>query len=330
MTPSNRSSFTVCATALVIAATSAAYGQVWQASADFSPTQNPNGAWQYGWTQSLGSAFNLMPYTTTQFCGTPTWHAPQVSTYLVIQKNHMSTPLTCGTGTYPPFGLIIHPGPNNERSVLRWTAPAAGSCSISASFPGVSFGPSSDVAVLHNGVVLGSGLVTTFAAGPSYFFTVAAQPGDTIDFLVGFGTNASYVGDATGLFATVALDVGTMGPGCGSSPPVLAVTPVALGASVTLSISNAAASTTGLLFASALATGPLQIGAGCAVYLDLGTLIELAAFTTSPAGDWSLTVTAPSDPLLVGAQFALQSILLPTAGPLGFDLSNGLLITVAP
>jgi hypothetical protein len=329
MTPSKFRSFTVFATAFVVAATSAGYGQVWQGSADFSATQNPNGAWQYGWTQTLGSAFNLMPTPTTQFCGTPAWHAPQVSQYLVIQKNPTAAPLTCGAGTYPPFGLIIHPGPNNERSVLRWTAPAAGSCSVSASFPGVSFGPSSDVAVLHNGAVLGSGLVTTFGAGPSYFFTVAVQPGDTIDFLVGYGNNG-YTGDATGLFATVALDVGTMGAGCGSSPPVLAVTPVALGASVTLSISNAAASTSGLLFASSLAASPLPVGAGCVVYLDPGTLLELAAFTTSPAGDWSLTVTAPSDPLLAGAQFALQAITLPTAGPLGFDLSNGLLITVAP
>jgi hypothetical protein len=111
---------------------------------------------------------------------------------------------------------------------------------------------------------------------------------------------------------------------------VLQATPAALGVTVTLSITNAVPSTPGLLFASAPAAVPLPIGGGCSVYLDLASLTELFPFTTSATGAWSTSVLVPSDAGLVGAQFALQAVVLPTAGPLGLDLSNGLLITVEP
>jgi hypothetical protein len=36
----------------------------------------------------------------------------------------------------------------------------------------------------------------------------------------------------------------------------------------------------------------------------------------------------PADPSLVGVQVALQIALFGTSGPLGFDLSNGLIATI--
>jgi hypothetical protein len=36
----------------------------------------------------------------------------------------------------------------------------------------------------------------------------------------------------------------------------------------------------------------------------------------------------PPDPNLVGVQAALQAALFNTSGPLGFDLSNGLIVTI--
>jgi hypothetical protein len=126
----------------------------------------------------------------------------------------------------------------------------------------------------------------------------------------------------------VTLDVASTGPGCGVSPPVLHATPLPLGNNGTFSIANAVPSTPGILFASPLAVSALPIGAGCAAYLDLAALTQLFTLTTSPAGSWSVTVTVPSDPLLAGAQFALQAVLLPTAGPLGVDLSNGIVVTL--
>src|SRR5512145_2345805 len=112
---------------LLVAGTAA--GQVWHASSGFSQSQNPNGQWSYGWTQTLGGTFNLMTGQTT-FCTTPAWNAPAVSNYLVVQHNVLPIPKSCGSGTYQPLGLVIHPGPSNERSVVRWTAPASGACSI--------------------------------------------------------------------------------------------------------------------------------------------------------------------------------------------------------
>ncbi|WP_199249738.1 hypothetical protein [[Phormidium] sp. ETS-05] len=35
------------------------FSAVFNAASDFSLTNNPNGAWRYGWSSSLGSNFNL-------------------------------------------------------------------------------------------------------------------------------------------------------------------------------------------------------------------------------------------------------------------------------
>ena len=35
------------------------FSAIFNAASDFSPTNNPNDAWRYGWSSSLGSNFNL-------------------------------------------------------------------------------------------------------------------------------------------------------------------------------------------------------------------------------------------------------------------------------
>ena len=49
---------------------------------------------------------------------------------------------------------------------------------------------------------------------------------------------------------------------------------------------------------------------------------------TDSTGSWSRVFSIPPDPNLVGLQAALQIALFSTSGPLGFDLSNGLIVTV--
>ena len=50
-------------------------GIVYDAAADFSPTNNPNGVWSYGWSSSLGSTFNLDVSSTT-VDGLDFWEGP--------------------------------------------------------------------------------------------------------------------------------------------------------------------------------------------------------------------------------------------------------------
>ena len=49
---------------------------------------------------------------------------------------------------------------------------------------------------------------------------------------------------------------------------------------------------------------------------------------TNGTGAFGLGVLIPLDASLVGAQAAVQAALFNTAGPLGFDLSNGLIMVI--
>ena len=84
----------------------------------------------------------------------------------------------------------------------------------------------------------------------------------------------------------------------------------------------------GLMFFSGIPPAPIPLGWGCTVALDLATFAELFPVVADSTGAWALTFLLPVDPNLVGVQVGLQIALLPTAGPLGLDLSNGLYVTI--
>ena len=78
----------------------------------------------------------------------------------------------------------------------------------------------------------------------------------------------------------------------------------------------------GILAFSAKPQWPTYLGAStCTAWFALGGWVVLHS-TTAPA--WSLGLPIPSVPQLAGIEFALQCAYAPTAGPRGFDLSNGL------
>jgi hypothetical protein len=64
------------------------------------------------------------------------------------------------------------------------------------------------------------------------------------------------------------------------------------------------------------------------VEIDVATAMPIFPVTTSSNGEWSTGFALPPDPALVGIQAAMQVVLFDTAGPLGFDLSNGVIATV--
>lgn len=67
--------------------------------------------------------------------------------------------------------------------------------------------------------------------------------------------------------------------------------------------------------------GPVWLGAStCFAWFDLAGGFVLGAPSTPT---WSTTVPLPLVPQLAGFDIALQSFWAPTAGPLGYDLSNG-------
>ncbi len=106
--------------------------------------------------------------------------------------------------TWPAGFLALHPGPKNEYSVARWTAPAAGEAELSVRFVGIAKPTTTDVHVLHKGKALFDAALNLNGSPNEAAFakklTVAA--GDTIDCAVGSG-NGNYGGDSTGLVFTV-------------------------------------------------------------------------------------------------------------------------------
>jgi hypothetical protein len=106
--------------------------------------------------------------------------------------------------TWPPGRLAFHPGPANEFSAVRWTAPAAGPCQVSAVFTGFAEKATTDVHVLHNGKAIFDGLINLGQSGNEVTFSrsVAVAAGDTLDFVCGSG-NGHYGADTTGLAVTI-------------------------------------------------------------------------------------------------------------------------------
>jgi hypothetical protein len=174
-------------------------------AAEWSWPNNPNGAWSYGWSESLGSAFELS--TGVVDVSGISGHTPDLfgTKAPLVSHNDTAGTVSIGTVIWPPDGIILHPGPGGEIAVLRFTAPSDGTFAVSGNFTSQDiFGATTDVHVLHNGAAVFDGEIGTeqFIAFSESF---AGAAGDTIDVAVGFG-NGSYSFDSTGLEATITMD----------------------------------------------------------------------------------------------------------------------------
>lgn len=169
------SAFAAAALLFQVSNAGIADAQSYNASLEFSSTQNPNGHWSYGWTQTNGSAFNLLPIHTTltgSELGNPVpttgvinvWTSNCCGTLQpLVAHNSTSYTLLSATATVPPdfgdpwsagygiSGLILHPGPAGQNAVVRWTAPARGYYDVRATFRGLDeIGTTTNVAVYWN------------------------------------------------------------------------------------------------------------------------------------------------------------------------------------
>ena len=180
----------------------------YDASADFSTSNDPNGVWSYGWSTTLGSAFNLDTSNTTAaygLTGLGGWFSGQSAEGVPdVLRNNTASPILL-----PPF-TNFQPGQltlnmfQTTYSVVRWTAPSTGQFSIAATFSAVStIGGTTDVHVQKNGVSVFDSAINGFPSPTSYSQTLSLVAGDHIDFTVGFGSNGNDHEDTTALAATI-------------------------------------------------------------------------------------------------------------------------------
>lgn len=182
------------------------FAATFDAATDFSASNNPNSAWSYGWTQTLGSSLNVYP-DPGNLAGLDVWNDLNHISLGVphVAHNGTANTMTPGTFTYQPGQLGFHPGSNGEFSVIRWTAPSASTYTIAASFTGIdTHGTTTDVHVLKDGSSLFTGDINGFGSIAQLSpIALSLLAGDTIDFAVGFGSNGNYFFDSTGVNATI-------------------------------------------------------------------------------------------------------------------------------
>ena len=178
-------------------------------AADFSTSSNPNGAWSYGYSTTLGGSLILHASTTAHpaYTSIDNWHTDLGYGVPVILRNSTSVAVTNDTGTIVLGAgqLASHSGTSGEFSVIRFTSPAAGLFNVSGSFLGADLvGTTTDVHILLNGSEVFAGSVLGFStgSGPSFNSNWSFSAGDTLDFVVGWG-NGDFTSDATLISAVI-------------------------------------------------------------------------------------------------------------------------------
>jgi ELWxxDGT repeat protein len=165
--------------------------------------------------------------------------------------------------------------------------------------PGSGYGQPQEITLANGQVFLRRGFAL-FSSSP----LMAANPGATAD---------------------------AIGQPCAASGflPRLRATDPVLGATLDVELRDAQPALPALVFLAPPVL-PTALGSGCTTYLDISQLelLFIGALDGSGAIQWT-SANLPTDPGLAGQQLALQAAIGPTAtAPLGFDLSNGLLMTL--
>jgi len=184
-----------------------AYPATFDPAADFSFAANPNGPWSYGYSQTLGGSL-ILHTTSGGGSGLDFWNT-EISIGLPwVVRNSSASPVNwSGTTVFAPGALSLHPGPQGEVEVLRFTVPSDGQYQISGEFFGQDYvGPTTtDVHILLNGASIFDDVVSDYAISHPFSTTLMLGSGSHLDFAVGFGSNQTYLYDSTGLSAAITL-----------------------------------------------------------------------------------------------------------------------------
>lgn len=176
----------------------------YNAASEFSSTKNPNGPWVYGSSTKLGGA--LKPYVLIRHDKLDYWHGGgSFTTPNVVHNGSGRVVNAAGYLKFPNGAMSFHPGRYGDYSIIRWTAPQAGTYKIDATFTGANpYGSTTDVHVLNGATDLFTAYVNGFGDTWSYRsgnITLTAK--QTIDFAIGWGKNRNFSRDTTFINALI-------------------------------------------------------------------------------------------------------------------------------
>lgn len=185
---------------------------VYDAVADFSATENPNGAWTYGYCGFDDCV--VTPFTTygnLDLEGMAFWMYDSLdSTSVKVGLNTTDEDIV-GPVVYPPYTLVLHPGADPPLAVIQWIAPDEGDCLISFEFTSLDL-VTSGVSVWHTDAdavstaLLDEELLTTtecegenVSSWELQDYEQHVSAGDTIDARVSWGCDGNVGSDSVGL-----------------------------------------------------------------------------------------------------------------------------------
>jgi hypothetical protein len=189
--------------ALGLSAT-AAYATTFSLAGDFSTASNPNGVWSYGYiTPSTGAFTAYTGNGNPAFGPLPSWYSPSLGIDPVLAVNNTTSTYTFSTLTVLPGWAVFHPGPNDQQSDFRFTAPAGGNYAFNLSFQGAdSVGPTStQVLITSGGNTYYSQAINSFETPFAFNGTLALTAGQVVDIKV--DDSGNYLFDSTMLRGTI-------------------------------------------------------------------------------------------------------------------------------
>lgn len=127
--------------------------------------------------------------------------------------------------------------------------------------------------------------------------------------------------------ASVRATASGVGTGCGKQGAVsLTATPPILGQAQSHALAGASAGTPGWFVLAPGGPKTVQVGNGCATYVDLGAAVVALVFQTDTGGKWSYQATLPENHRLSGIRLTAQVVTFVGGGPFAGagELSNGL------
>jgi hypothetical protein len=159
-------------------------GWEWDLGPDFSVTENPAGAWSYGWTNRIdGAGFTAgTPYDLGPMKGWVGSMTTGEGPFPAIMQNRIMVPADFGGAHYDPGEVGMVPALFGARAVARWTSPFAGSCDVEAHFYAKSTGIA-DLSIVQDADFLEW---IDMSAGEIYYNNILdVGPGSTIQLTVG-------------------------------------------------------------------------------------------------------------------------------------------------
>jgi hypothetical protein len=158
---------------------------VWDLAADFSPTQNPTGPWSYGWRVAPDQPLILYTDHGTR-CGAPgeleTWVHYIEDWCPNVTRNPHGYGVPCDEMVYPPHKVVFHPGPA-QQCVVRWTAPADQSVTVTADFTSIDSG-SKIVYVYVDGTQVYTATLSGVGPTGDYTATISVHAGEQVECAV--------------------------------------------------------------------------------------------------------------------------------------------------